>query len=99
MSAPRGTLRRMRRSRTALGLALLLALAAPACSRGPCHETCRRLAECKRQKSMGDRIPGDSVPPPDPTCMSRCEAATPEFAACEGKKRECDAVLACIPYR
>lgn len=90
---------RMKRSSLVAVLALLLGISSLGCSRGPCHETCRRLAECKRQKSMGDRIPGDSVPPPDPTCMERCEAASPEFTACEGKKRECDALLQCIPYR
>jgi hypothetical protein len=89
----------MERSRIAHALALLTALSGAACSRGPCHETCRRVAECKRHKAIGDRVPGDSVPPPDPTCMSRCEDATPEFAACEGKKRECDALLSCMPYR
>jgi hypothetical protein len=30
--------------------------------------------------------------------MKRCEAAAPEFAACEGKKKECEAVMACLPY-
>lgn len=82
-----------------LGLTLALALSSAACSRGPCEETCRRVAECKRIKSVGARMPGESVAPADPTCMARCEAQTPEFTSCEGKKRECEAVLDCITYR
>lgn len=83
----------------AIGASLLLALAAEACDCPACEATCRRVAACKREKSLGEKIPGESAPPADPTCLSRCEAATPEFAACEGKKRECGAVVECIPYR
>jgi Cys-rich protein (TIGR04453 family) len=89
----------MHHARIVLGLALLLTLSTSACSRSPCEQTCRRVAQCKREKATGEVIPGDSVPAADPTCLSRCEAATPEYAACEGKKRECEAVLQCIPYR
>ncbi len=84
-----------------LGYGLLCAGVAAAlagCSRSPCETTCRHVAECKRAKRAGERLPGENAPPADPTCLSRCEAATVEFAACEGKKRECAAVLACIPY-
>jgi Cys-rich protein (TIGR04453 family) len=85
--------------RSPLLIAFVVSLTLLSCSRGPCHQACRRVAECKRQKVMGDRIPGDSVPPPDPTCMERCEAATLEYASCEGKARECAGLLQCIPYR
>ena len=88
--------RMMRPSR--LLLALLLPLALLGCSRGSCHEACARVSECKRQKALGDRVPGENKLPPDPVCMERCEAATPEFAACEGKRRECEPLLRCIPY-
>jgi hypothetical protein len=57
------------------------------------------VAACKREKLVGERLPGEHAPEADPVCLSRCEAATPEYAACEGKKRECAAVLECIPYR
>jgi Cys-rich protein (TIGR04453 family) len=85
--------------RLALGFSLVLGLAAAACDRPQCEATCRRVAACKREATLGERIPGESAPQADPTCMSRCEAATPEFAACEGKKRECAAVVECITYR
>ena len=87
-----------RSHQVALGLSLLLSLAAAACDRPPCETTCRHVAECKRGRDVGERTPGESKPPADPTCLARCEAATPEYAACEGKKRECSAVLECIPY-
>jgi hypothetical protein len=79
-----------------LGLCLLLGL--PACSQNPCEETCRHVAVCRREKQVGERMLGEGAPVADPTCLSRCAAATPEYAACEGKKRECAAVLACVPY-
>lgn len=79
----------------ALGFGLLVAGAG--CDRSACEQTCRRVAECKREKIVGERVPGDSVPGADPACMARCD--TEQFAACEGKKRECSAVLDCIPYR
>jgi Cys-rich protein (TIGR04453 family) len=81
-----------------LGLALALSLLA--CSRPPCEETCRKVAACRLEKSVGgERLLGERAPQADATCMSRCEQATPEFAACEGKKRECPAIMECIPYR
>jgi Cys-rich protein (TIGR04453 family) len=84
-----------------LSFAVLLStlVLAPACSRGKCEETCRRVAACKLARAVGERIPGEPAQPADATCMARCEADTPEFAACEGKKRECGALLDCIPYR
>jgi hypothetical protein len=42
---------------------------------------------------------GEGKAAADPTCMERCAAATPEYTSCEGKKRECGAILDCIPYR
>jgi hypothetical protein len=87
-----------RSSVVSLVLTLALALAGAACSRGPCEETCRRVAACKQAKAVGERMLGETAPPADPTCLSRCEAATPEYTSCEGKKRECDAVLQCISY-
>ncbi len=83
----------------ALGSSVLLALLLTACDRPQCETTCRHVAACRRERNVGERLPGESAPPADPACMSRCEAATPEFAACEGKKRECAAVVDCIPYR
>jgi hypothetical protein len=85
-------------------LALLLALTAAllplaGCSNSACEETCRRVAECKLRRDVGPRLDGERSLPADPTCMSRCAAATPEYASCEGKKRECETVLECIPYR
>jgi len=82
-----------------LGFSLVLALAAAACDRPECEATCRHVATCKREQSVGERLPGERAPAADPTCLSRCEAATPEFAACEGKRRDCAAVVECIPYR
>lgn len=82
-----------------LGLGFAFALVTTACERSPCEDTCRRVAACKRVALMGERLPGDSTPAADPTCLSRCEAASPEYASCEGKKRDCAAVLECIPYR
>jgi Cys-rich protein (TIGR04453 family) len=87
---------------SSLASSLLIVLAAAglvACARPPCELTCKHVAACKREKQAGERLLGEHAPPADPTCMERCEAATPEFAACEGKSRECDAVLACLPYR
>jgi Cys-rich protein (TIGR04453 family) len=78
---------------------MCLALSLAACDRGPCEETCRHVAQCRRAKAEGERMLGEGKAAADSQCLARCEAATPEFAACEGKKRECDAVLACIPYR
>jgi Cys-rich protein (TIGR04453 family) len=80
-------------------LLAVLVLSLLACSRGPCEETCRRVAACKKERTNGERLLGERAPAADPTCLSRCEAAMPEYAACEGKKRECAAVLECIPYR
>ncbi len=77
---------------------LALAIGASACSRSPCEQTCRRVAACKREARQGAPLPGESKLPADPACMERCEADTPEFAACEGKRRDCEGVLACIPY-
>jgi hypothetical protein len=82
-----------------VALVVLVMLSLGGCPRGPCEETCRRVAACRLAARIGERLPGEGAPPADATCMARCEAATEEFAACEGKRRECDAVLACIPYR
>jgi hypothetical protein len=40
---------------------------------------------------------GERAMPPDPACLQRCQEAGDHFAACEGKKRECSALLQCIP--
>jgi hypothetical protein len=84
---------------TRVALCVALAAGLAACSRSPCEQTCRRVSACKREAKMGEALPGESAPPADPACMARCEAASDEFAACEGKRRECAAVLECIPYR
>ena len=88
----------MIRSSVLFGVVLVLAIGASACSRSPCEQTCRRVAACMREARQGAPLPGESKLPADPTCMERCEAETPEFAACEGKRRDCEGVLACIPY-
>jgi Cys-rich protein (TIGR04453 family) len=81
-------------------LALALAVTAlAACDRSPCEVTCRHVASCLREKSQGERLPGEHASEANPTCLERCAAATPEYASCEGKSRECGAVLACISYR
>lgn len=78
-------------------LAVLLVLLT-ACDRSPCDQTCRHVAACKRDKASGSEVPNTSAPEADPACMARCQAEKPEFNACEGKKRECSAVLECINY-
>jgi hypothetical protein len=81
----------------ACSLAILVVILA-ACDRSPCDQTCRHVAACKRDKANGGEVGATSAPDADPTCMERCQAEKPEFAACEGKKRECGAVLSCINY-
>jgi hypothetical protein len=88
----------MRRLAPFAVLCALALLTLGACDRSPCEQTCRHVAACKREKQLGAPIAGESAPPADPTCMARCEAAKPEYASCEGKKRECSDVLACISY-
>ena len=78
---------------------VLGALALGGCSRNPCEETCRRVAACKLASKIGERMLGEGAAGADETCMQRCKDATEEFAACEGKRRECEAILDCIPYR
>lgn len=65
----------------------------------PCSTTCAKVASCKLEAKQGAPMLGEGALPPDPVCMDRCQKNTVEFRACEGKKRECGEVLACLPVR
>jgi hypothetical protein len=85
--------------RWSVGSTVLVLLLAAGCDDGSsCKTTCRNVAACKLQAKQGAPMLGEGAMGADPTCMSRCEATTPEFVACEGKYHDCAAVLACIPY-
>ena len=63
--------------------------------KGQCERICRRLAECRLEARQGAPILGEQKPPAEPECLSRCAQGSERFAACEGKHRDCEHLLAC----
>jgi hypothetical protein len=79
-----------------IGWLLFLCMFCGACSqKSDCEKACLRLARCKLEASQGQAILGERAPPPDAACMAKCEDHPDVFATCEGRKRECNDLLAC----
>lgn len=73
----------------------LAAVLAGGCEKNECETACKRLANCRLAAKQGERMVGERALPADAACMRKCETQPDVFAACEGRMRECEPLLAC----
>ncbi len=87
----------LRKSALTLALLVLLLAHLAGCAQSSgCESICKHYAECKLESQLGgERMMGERKMPADPGCMDRCAKGGDAFAACEGTKKTCEALLAC----
>jgi Cys-rich protein (TIGR04453 family) len=74
----------------------LLVFAFSCAEKPPCEKACARLAACKAAARNGNEtVLGEGKEPPDPACLAKCEGQPDTFSACEGKRKDCKALLEC----
>lgn len=79
-----------------LVLALLSAFASGCTETSDCEKACARFAACKTARHNGGEVVlGEGKAPSDPACLTKCEKQPDIFAACEGRLKDCDKMLAC----
>lgn len=78
-----------------LGLVLALAMALGCGKSDPCAEACRRVARCRQEARVGDKLLGERDLPPDARCMKRCKDQPDVWASCEKAKKTCAGLRGC----
>lgn len=75
----------------------LLMMAGLACGKeaDPCAEACKRVARCRQEARVGEKMLGERDLPPDERCMKRCQDQPDLWASCEQAKKNCHGLRGC----
>ena len=76
-------------------LGILVVLLVGCSEKNECESVCRRVARCRQEARVGDKIMGEGDLPADARCMKRCRDEPDVWASCEKAKRSCEALRGC----
>ncbi len=76
-------------------MALLLVMALGCAKADPCADACKRVARCRQEARVGEKVLGERDLPPDERCMKRCRDEPGRWASCEKAKKTCDGLRGC----
>jgi len=76
---------------------LLSGIVLPGCreNEDPCADACRRVARCRQEARVGEKILGERDLPPDARCMKRCKDQPEQWQSCESVKKTCAGLRGC----
>ena len=60
-----------------------------------CRKVCLRVARCRQEARVGEKMLGERDLPPDARCMHRCENDRPTWEKCELAHRNCASLRGC----